>query len=104
MQTFHRVLLICRVQLIMAKHSIDLVPATKKQISWSEKRHTREAAEVLFSKSLYQKQSMVSVIVWIKIHLGNITSYALFQLYTPHICVSEIVSSRDCFFQNTEYR
>jgi hypothetical protein len=45
----------------MAKYSIDLVPPTKKQISWSEKRHTREAAEVLFSKSLYQKQSMVSV-------------------------------------------
>ena len=60
MRTFHRVLLICRVKLIMAKHSIDLVPATKKQISWSEKRQTREAAAVLFSKSLYQKQSMVS--------------------------------------------
>jgi hypothetical protein len=53
----------------MAKHSIDLVPATKKQISWSEKRHTREAAEVLFSKSLYQKQPMVSKVNKFEFHL-----------------------------------
>lgn len=63
MLTFHRVLLICRVKLIMAKYSKDLVPATKKQVSWNEKRHTREAAEVLFSKSLYQRQAMVSDIL-----------------------------------------
>ena len=60
MKAFRQVLFVCRVKLIMAKHSIDLDPATNIQISWSEKRHTREAGEVLFSKYLYQRGPSVS--------------------------------------------